>query len=666
MKYLIAYLLYLILIPNTPTLYLEGSDATVWHYNQAIKGSINGIDTDSVIVYHNDNSFSVPVDEFGNYSSTLLLVKKSNKIWTCINRKEGLVSSDTIHLTLGYNPVPVLKPIAKVNGEKVHLDYEILENPYDEVLTYEWYLKENNGKHSKVSSLRNDQILATIPKNDGIYSFILKVSSKSDTAYYETYVKREGGKIEAFDIEKDVPLWMDEAVIYQVTPYSFVENGKFNDIKAKLGEIRDLGINTIWLQPISKSSYRGQGYDVIDYFSVNPDLGTEEELGQLVSSAKALGMRVLFDVVINHSSIKHPYAQDRILNGKKSHYFDFYQVDHDGQPYSSHYTPVHENFITYFWPDLVNFNYDNEEVRRWMIESCKYWIQKYDIDGYRLDAIWGINSRKPSFSRQLRTELKSLKPDLLLLAEDKGTDPEVYKHGYDAAYDWTLDTTWVSQWSWEYEYNESESKTVFNHPNKNKRGELLKIALFKSGGDDFRKLRFIENNDLHRFIGTHGLERTKMASALVFGIPGIPMLYNGQEIGALGHPYSTKGIFDNNNSITSQDKKGLYDFYKNLIRLRSNYPSLRSKEMQEINVSRDNTVLGIYQENNDEQLMMLYNLDGESKGLQINFNDIFKNKNKSLTLIDLLNDQTINIKQSDHLTDIKLEGYGAKWLVIKN
>ncbi|CAN5329451.1 hypothetical protein BH23BAC1_BH23BAC1_17600 [soil metagenome] len=203
----------------------------------------------------------------------------------------------------------------------------------------------------------------------------------------------------------------------------------------------------------------------------------------------------------------------------------------------------------YFWEDLVNLDYDNEEVQRWMLEVCKFWVRKFDIDGYRLDAIWGVNARNPSFADRLRTELKSIKPDLFLLAEDKGSDPAVYELGYDAAFDWTTSRAWVSQWSWEYEYSETESKTIFNNPNVQQRGGLLRGALFQNKSIAYRKLRFLENNDLHRFIESHDLERTKMAAALVFGVPGIPMLYNGQEIGYRLHPYVTPSIFSRNTSI---------------------------------------------------------------------------------------------------------------------
>ena len=92
----------------------------------------------------------------------------------------------------------------------------------------------------------------------------------------------------------------------------FVKNGNYDDITNKLEEIKRLGINTIWLQPVYSSFNKGQGYDIIDYFSLREDFGTEAQLKALIDKAKQLQLKVLFDFVPNHTSIHHPYAQDCI------------------------------------------------------------------------------------------------------------------------------------------------------------------------------------------------------------------------------------------------------------------------------------------------------------------------------------------------------------------
>jgi glycosidase len=377
-------------------------------------------------------------------------------------------------------------------------------------------------------------------------------------------------------------------------------------------------------------------------------------------------MRVLFDVVLNHSSLYHPYAIDRVKHGEASHYYDFYQYEDDGTPYSSFYNQDENGFINYFWPHLPNFNYDNEEVQRWMLEACKHWIREFDIDGYRLDAIWGVNARKPSFAKRLRTELKSIKPEVLLLAEAKGSDPEVFELGYEAAYDWMPDSSWVSQWSWEYEYNEEENLTLFNHPDVPKRTELLRHALFNNGGNYHRQLRFIENNDLPRFLEDHTLEQKKMAAALVFAIPGLPMLYNGQEIGKMGHPYRTSKIFSRDSSIQDLDQKDLFDYYKKIIGVYNHHASLRDTTMQEIPVAQPNQFVALHRWNEEENIVVIINMHEKGANANININNITSNLNgKRYQLKDSLNGKNIRIKKNHSRLKVPMEGYSVRILEIQ-
>jgi cyclomaltodextrinase len=455
---------------------------------------------------------------------------------------------------------------------------------------------------------------------------------------------------------------MDEAIIYQITPYSFVKDGTFDAITAKLHELKSLGINTIWLQPVFKSFYGGQGYDVTDYLSLNPDIGTEKQLQNLIDTAKALKMRVLFDVVLNHTSIHHPYGKDRIKYGIKSHYYNFYQHKNGGKPYSSFYNSDEYGFINYFWEHLVNLNYQNKEVQRWMLEVCKYWVRKFDIDGYRFDAIWGVNARMPSFAKRLRTELKSIKPDVLLLAEDKGSVPEVFELGFDAAYDWTADTSWVSQWSWEYEYHVRKSATIFNFPNANERGKMLSQALFHNGGNAHRKLRFIENNDLPRFIKEHQLERTKMAAALLFSLPGIPMLYNGQEIGVRGHPYSSGAVFHRDSSIQSLDEEGLFSYYQKLIKMRMQYPALSDTAMRELSGSSEGGMVAFHRWKDNENFIIIVNMDDTNADATIDIKEVtLDSPSRKYRLKDILAGKIFK-PQKDSQVKIPMEEYSVRWL----
>jgi glycosidase len=464
---------------------------------------------------------------------------------------------------------------------------------------------------------------------------------------------------------KEHAAWIDSAVIYEITPSHFVSNATYDDITAKLPELKKLGINTIWLQPVFKTGRGGQGYDITDYFSLRTDLGDERGLRQLIAVAKSLNLRVLFDFVINHTSISHPYAQDVMEYGKASHYYHFYQHENDGVKYSSRYKKDKYGFINYFWDNLVNLDYNNPEVQQWIIEACKYWVRDFDIDGYRFDAVWAVNARAPRFGIRLRDELKSIKPDLLLLAEDKASTDDAYRSGFDAAYDWTADTSWVSQWSWQHEYK-GDNNTIFKFHDVKQRVRLLDSALFNNGSTSKLRLRFVENNDLPRFIKSHDLGQVKMVSALVFALPGLPLIYNGQETGFTGHPYTKKPIFMAGQSIQSLDSNNHFDYYQELIRLRMRYPALRDTAISKISVSHDSAIIAFHRWKNNEHFIVMMNLDSISTEATIDPGELKTpfSTSKKYFLKDLLSGDSFTINR-DNTSGVKIfmNGYEARWLL---
>jgi glycosidase len=449
------------------------------------------------------------------------------------------------------------------------------------------------------------------------------------------------------------PSWMRKAVIYGIKPSGFVNNSSYEKIAAKIPELKDLGINTLWLQPVFKTWQGGQGYDVTDYFSLRSDLGTAEQLKTLVAVAHANGMRVLFDFVPNHTSIHHPFAEEVIAHGAASKYFNYYQHDDDRAPYSSFYHKDSSGFVYYFWKTLVNLNYDNEKVRQMIIDACKYWIREFDIDGYRFDAVWAVNARAPTFGRRLRKELHALKPGVLLLAEDKGSDPHVYEKGFDAAYDWTRDTAWVSHWSWLYQHDGRKNFTIFNHPSPEKRYQLIRSAFFSSSQHFERILRFMENNDVPRFAASHSLAQTKMAAAVLFALPGIPLIYNGQETGVQSHPYSRHPIFADSLPIRQQDSAGLFSWYQRLIHLRMKYDAFTGSNFREAVIQPQGTAIAFERWEGDEHIIVVFNTDSAATTVSLNAN--------RKTMYDLLSGKKIRQKK----LNVRLAGYAVRWLLLK-
>ena len=630
---------------------LHKKNAIVWGQEQVIKGEVNGEFSSNGKLYFNEEEipFQIVDDEF---SIDIKLLRKENTIYVAVDSSGVMVNSDTLNLTVGFDLVPDIRLTQEVAGNKITINASVIENPKDLPLTFQWYVDELNP--SEVTIISNESTASVSIPNDalvGEYFFSLLVTtSENDSALFGTYVTVDSNSIIPFNIKTDYAGWIDSAVIYEVTPYTFTLYNEFRNITNKLPEIREMGINTLWIQPIMKTQYGGQGYDITNYFEMRDDLGTEEELAELIRTAKNLGMRVLFDLVQNHSSIHHPYAIDKVNFGEYSHYYDFYQSENDNAPYSQHYNFREGGFIYYFWSDLVNYNYNNSEVRRWMIEAAKYWIKKYDIDGYRYDAIWGVNARAPEFAREMRLALKSMKPDILMLAEDKATWPETFDERFDVGFDWFPEENWVSHWAFQSSYSENSNPTIFNNSNQNNRANLLRNALTNNGNGyapNAKILRFIGNNDIFHFLTHHGVQRTKMAAALIFTLNGIPLVYNGQEIGAEGHPYDTERLFYPGLTIKEQDAYGLYPFYQRLAKIRTNSPALYSENFQEVNVSPNGFTYAFRRWHIDENVIGLINMGDRNVGASLNLpvDEMNLDSTKTYYLTDLINGEYF---QSDY------------------
>jgi cyclomaltodextrinase / maltogenic alpha-amylase / neopullulanase len=344
-----------------------------------------------------------------------------------------------------------------------------------------------------------------------------------------------------------LPSWTRGAVVYGVVPTLFAGESPFKGVIDRLDELAELGVDALWISPVNKTNdLSAISYAVSDYFEVRPDFGTAADFKKLVQEAKRQGMRVLIDFVPNHTSNEHPFFKDAEARGRESPYYDYYDRDADGK--ATHY---------FDWEHLPNLNYEHPEVRRMMIDAFKHWMNEYGVDGFRVDAAWGIKERSPSFWKELERELGAINPDVFLLAEASAKDPFYVKNGFDAAYDWTKK---LGEWAW---------SNVFEDPNKF--GARLGKALEDANSAGNRIARFLNNNDTgERFITRYGVQNTKMAATLLLTLPGLPIVYSGDEVGAEFEPY------EDPKPLAWVDRHHLTDHYKKLADLRQKLPALHS------------------------------------------------------------------------------------------
>ncbi len=292
------------------------------------------------------------------------------------------------------------------------------------------------------------------------------------------------------------PAWVRAGVIYEIYPRQFSEAGDFAGVTAQLDRLKELGVNILWLMPVhpigreKKKGPVGSPYAVRDYYAVNPDYGTAADLKRLVTEAHRRRMKVIIDIVANHTS------WDSVMMKTP----DFYVRDASGK-------------ITYphDWSDVAELNYDNPALRRYMIDMLKFWLREYDMDGFRCDVAGEVPT---DFWEQARVELDKVKPDILLLAEsDK---PELLVRAFDLDYSWPLHGTLNDVLTGRRPAS-ALRETWEADEAKYPRGAL--------------RMRFSDNHDERRAVARFGEGGALAASALMLTLDGVPMLYNGMEVG---------------------------------------------------------------------------------------------------------------------------------------
>lgn len=348
----------------------------------------------------------------------------------------------------------------------------------------------------------------------------------------------------AADVGAD-PEWYRSAVVYGVVPPRFGAE-PLKAVTGRLDALRDLGVDALWLAPIQPTDDPGDvSYAITDYFGLRADFGTPDDLRTLVREAHARGLRVLLDFVPNHTSIGHPHHRDAEARGRASPWWGWYDRDPQGNP--THY---------FDWKHLPNLNYGHPLVRQMMLDAFAYWVREYDVDGFRVDAAWGIRDRAPGFWGELRRRLDAVKPGVFLLAEASARDPFYVRNGFDAAYDWTGE---LGHWAWE---------KVFGDPSRI--GPALDAALGSAATPMHRVARFLNNNDTgERFVTRHGVATTRVAAVLLHALPGIAIVYTGDEVAAEFEPY-VEGP-----PVSWGDAHGLRPLYARLAALRETLPALR-------------------------------------------------------------------------------------------
>lgn len=368
-----------------------------------------------------------------------------------------------------------------------------------------------------------------------------------------------------------------ETVLYEIFVPDFTREGTFSAIIPRLEELRDLGITTLWLMPIhpigveKRKGALGSPYAVRDYYAVNPAYGTTDTFRELVNAVHEAGMYIMMDFVANHTAWDHSWTTEHP---------DWYTPGEDGPlsvPASPDGTPTN-------WTDVADLNYDSQQLRDEMINAMRFWVSEFDIDGYRCDVAEWVPY---DFWADAIRAVRAVKP-VLMLAE--AGDVALHAAGFDMTYAWPFYGTLKAVW-------EGQSARTL--------GELT-IRIERAMPAGTRRLRFTTNHDETAwdrtppqiFGGQHG---ARAASLLAHTMPGVPLLYNGQETGRTAPvPFFEKTVYD------WSAHPEMRAHYTRFFSFHAESAALREGSFHLLSQSDD--ILAFARETNAEQVLVIVNV----------------------------------------------------------
>ena len=516
-------------------------------------------DTVTVYVYVSDSTISsgilrVNSSEYpltfvhDTASAQIVLSEGLNELQASVPYGTLLESTSAkVYFNLIKHHRPTISIAKNISGREVTFDASATTNPDGLVQTFSWSQDRTNPAQIAFSSTNSPVTTFTVPEVPGEYYYTLTCSTSRASASQRVVLLVDSSGASFPDISFWHAGWIDSAVVYEVYVRTLSLAGNLQALARRMRTIKQLGANAIWLMPIHPGpqlSPSQPGYAITNYFDVNPLYGSLQDFKAVVDSAHANGIRVILDYVVNHTHNTHPFMLDAAKYGAVSPYRNFYYWTPDG---SYQYLST--------WTDLPSINYDYQQNMDYLLDVAKFWLENFDIDGFRCDAAWAINDTTirpsgPAFWQRFRRELKTIKPDVYLVGELDATNLNYFDKKFDSGYDWLM-------------FGALKDALT----NSSLLGRLDSVLAFYSSSDYpsfIKPFRFIENHDEERLIAQYPVEKVKLAAAVLLTLPGVPMIYAGQEVGELSY----RGLID------WTDPNNLQPFYQKLISIRRAFPSL--------------------------------------------------------------------------------------------
>ena len=438
---------------------------------------------------------------------------------------------------------PRVRLDAELTDEDVVLTATARAPPTDEYadsdVDVEFYLDDRDGVDRTALSVTGHE--ARLPRSavDGeVRIHAVPVAERHGVADYV----RIDVDAETVTRPNEPPEWAESATIYEVFVREFAGgrlDTTFERIEERLDYLDWLGVDCLWLTPVLESPTR-HGYHITDYFDTASDLGTREEFEALVDACHDRGIRVVFDLVINHTGADHPYFQ--LSAAGVDGYREWYEWE-DGEP--RHY---------FNWSTIPNLNFESLAVRRFLLDVVDEWAPV--VDGFRTDVAWGVPH---SFWKELRERIKRDDPEFLLLDEKIPHEPEYHEAEFDLHYDTTLYRQLL-----DVGRGDAPAESLLDVPDRIADAGFPEYAL---------QMRYVENHDEERYLEQCDEAALRAAVATTLTFPGVPMVYYGQERGMTGYRDRMAWV-DGDDELTA--------FHRRLLRTRDEEPALRGGDVTRV------------------------------------------------------------------------------------
>lgn len=406
--------------------------------------------------------------------------------------------------------------------------------------------------------------------------------------------------------------WIKNSTIYEVNIRQFTPEGTFDAFAEHLSRLKELGIDILWLMPVhpigekNRKGELGSYYSVKDYKDVNPEFGTMDDFKLLVEKVHEAGMYIVIDWVPNHSSWDNPLIVEHP---------EWYEKDENG-----------EMFSPFDWTDVVQFDYDQPGLREYMVNTLKWWLTETDLDGFRFDVAHQVPL---DFWEDLRPLLMEVKPVFLLAESDQ---PELHKKAFDGTYGWPFHHLMN-----EIAQGKKTANAISYH--------FGKVDSIYPKGSVI--MQFTSNHDENSWNGTVWErlgDAVETFAVLSFTVPGMPLIYNGQEAGL-----DKRLEFFVKDEIEWKEHK-LFPFYQTLTSLKERNQALwngiHGGTLTRVTSSDNKSVYAFLREKGDDKVFVILNLTDKPVDVTL------KGKKYQGDYTNVFDNQSVTFEEN---TDLSLE-----------